>query len=132
MVYYRVAIHGSQSALWSWKSPPLASLHTVLGLLKLYRCLPKEQICVFLSSSLEQMDVTLARANQGVLSTAITVEQLWDRHRTSEIEVRRLEIELGRGGDHDAPYTWVLPVSGAHLLAWTKLLGKRTRGELVL
>jgi hypothetical protein len=113
MIYYRVALRGSQSSTWRCKSSPLTSLHPVLGWLQLYRSLPKEQIRVFLSSSPEQMDVMLARANQGVLSTAITVEQLWDRHRTSEIEVRRLEIELGSGSDHDAPYTWNVPVSGS-------------------
>lgn len=132
MVYYRVAIHSSQSAVWRWKSPPLTSLHPVLGLLKLYHSMPKEQLCVFLSSSPEHMDIMLARANHGLLSTAITVEQLWDQHRTSEIDVRRLEIELGRGGDHDAPFTWDVPISGSYSLVWTKLLGKRERGELVL
>jgi len=132
MIYYRVALRGSQSTAWRWKSSPVTSLHPVLGLLKLYRCMPKEQFCVFLSSSPKQMDVMLNRANQGLLSTTITVEQLWDQQRTSEIEVRRLEIELGRGGDHDAPYTWNVPVSRPYLLAWTKLLGKRERDELVL
>jgi hypothetical protein len=132
MIYYRVALRGSQSAAWRWKSSPVTSLHSVLGWLQLYHCMPKEHLCVFLSSSPEHMDIMLARANQGLLSTAIIVEQLWDQQRTNEIEVRRLEIELGRGGDHDAPYTWNVPISGSLLLAWTKLLGKRERDELVL
>jgi len=84
---------GSQSSTWHWKSSPLTSLHPVPGWLQLYRCLPEEKTRVFLASSPEQMDVMLDRVNQGVFSTAITVQQLWDRHRTSEIEVRRLEIE---------------------------------------
>ena len=129
MIYYRVALRGSQSATWRWKSSPLTSLDGVLGLLNLYRCVPREHIRVFLSSSPEQMDAMLSRANQGLLSTAITVDQLWDKHCMSWIEVRRLEVELGAGGNHDRPYTWSLPPSGPHVLAWTKLRALRERGE---
>ena len=129
MIYYRVALQGSQSATWRWKSSLLTSLHDVLGLLKLYHCVPNEHIRVFLSSSTKQMDKMLSRANQGLLSTAVSVDQLWDKHVVSWFEVRRLEIELGAGGDHDCPYTWSLPPSGLHALAWTKLQARRVRGE---
>ena len=129
MIYYRVALQGSQSAMWRWKSSPLTSLDGVLGWLQLYRCMPREHIRVFLSSSPEQMDAMLSRANQGLLSTAITVNQLWDKHCMSWIEVRRLEIELGEGGDHDCTYTWSLPPSGTQVLAWTTLLARKERGE---
>jgi len=128
MIYYRVALHGSQSATWRWKSSPLTSLDGVLSMLKLYRCVPREHIRVFLSSSPEQMEEMLSRANQGLLSTSITVDQLWDKHCVSWIEVRRLEVELGSGGDHDRPYTWSLPPSASHQLAWTKLRALRERG----
>jgi hypothetical protein len=101
MMYYRVAIQGSQSATWRWHSSPLTSLHPVLGVLNLYRGVSKEHIRVVLSTSPEHMEEMLSRANQGLLSTAITVEQLWDKHCVSWIEVRRLEVELGAGGDHD-------------------------------
>jgi hypothetical protein len=77
--------------------------------LKLYRCLPKEHIRVFLSTSPELMEAMLGRVNQGLLSTAITVDQLYDKHCISWIEVRRLEVELGAGGDHDRPYAWSFP-----------------------
>ncbi len=128
MLYYRVALQGSQPATWRWKSGPFTSLHAVLGWLYLYRCMPKERIRVFLSTSPEQMEAMLSRANQGLPSTAITTDQLWDKHCVSWIEVRRLEIELGAGGDQDHPYTWGLPSSGSHVLAWTKL---RARSEFV-
>jgi hypothetical protein len=72
----------------------------------------------------------LGRENQGLLSTAITVDQLWDRYRVSWIEVRRLEMELGAGSDHDCSYTWSLPPSGPQVLAWKKLLARRDRGEV--
>ena len=132
MIYYRVALRGSQSATWRWKSSPLTSLDEVLGVLKLYRCMPREHIRVFLSTSPEQMEAMLVRANQGSLSTAVTTDQLWDKHCTSWIQVKRLEIELGSGGDHDQPYTWSLSSYSAHVLAWTKLLARRERGEFVL
>jgi hypothetical protein len=129
MIYYRVALRGSQWTTWQWKSTVLTSLHAVLGLLNVYRCAPKEHIRVFLSSSPEQMDAMLSRANQGLLSTAISVDQLWDKYCMSWIEVRRLEVELGAGGDHDQPYTWGMPTSRSEVLAWTKLLAGRERGE---
>jgi hypothetical protein len=129
MIYYRVALWGSQSPTWRWKSSPLTSLDDVLGLLKLYRCVPREHIRLFLSTSPDQMDAMLSRANQGLLSTAITIDQLYDKHSVGWIEVRRMEIELGAGGDLDCPYTWSLSPSPTHHLAWMKLLARRERGE---
>jgi hypothetical protein len=128
MIYYRVALRGSQSATWCWQSSPLTSLDGVLGVLKLYRCVPREHIRLFLSTSPDQMDAMLCKANQGLLSTAITIDQLYDKHSVGWFEVRRLEIELGAGGDHDRPYTWSLPPSAPHVLAWTKLRALRERG----
>jgi len=43
---------------------------------------------------------------------------------------KRLEYELGEGGDHDVPYTFALPEFLPLRLAWTRLLGKVQRGEL--
>ena len=131
MIYYRIALLGSQSTIWRWKSSPFTSLDGLLGLLNMYRCMPRERIRVFLSTSAEHMDEMLSRTNQGFLSTSITVDQIWDKHYMSWIEVRRMEIELGSGGDHDVPYTWNLTPSSAHVLAWTRLLARRERGELV-
>ncbi len=131
MIYYRVALQGSQSATLRWKSSLLTSLDGVLSLLNMYRCVPREHIRVFLSTSPEMMEAMLSRANQGLLSTAVTTEQLWDKHCTSWIEVRRLEMELGAGGDHDQAYAWSLSSSGPQVLAWTQLLARRERGEFV-
>jgi hypothetical protein len=110
---------------------PFNTLHGVLGTLNLYQKVPNERIGVLLSSSLEQMDKMLCRANQGLLSTAVRVDQLWDKHCTNWIEVRRLELELGAGGDHDCPYTWNSSSFSSHMLAWTKLPARRERGEFV-
>ena len=131
MMYYRVALRGSHSATWHWKSPSFNSLHGVLGVLNLYRAMPEEHIRVFLFTSTQQMDAMLQRANQGRLTTAIAVKQLWDAHHTCWMEVRRLEIELGEGGDHDQPYDGHLTSSSSQVLAWTNLLARRARGELL-
>jgi hypothetical protein len=48
----------------------------------------------------------------------------------SSLERRRTEQELGSGGDHDVPYSFVLPRSMPQVLAWMKLMGKVQRGEL--
>ncbi len=45
------------------------------------------------------------------------------------LERRRLELELGPGGDHDVPYTFALPLWMPHVLAWMRLLAKVQRGE---
>src|SRR5437588_8864945 len=102
MIYYRLALQGVQSPTWRWKSTVLTSLETVLGLLKLYRCVPKERIRVFLSSSVEEMDEMLRRANEGLHSTAVTVDQLWDKQCMNPLEMRRMEVELGSAGDHNS------------------------------
>ena len=48
----------------------------------------------------------------------------------SRLSRRRLERELGPGGDHDIPYTFALPLSMPQVLAWMKLMGRIQRGEL--
>jgi hypothetical protein len=131
MMYYRVAIQERHSATWHWKSPLFTSLHGVLGMLHLYRAMPEERIRVFLFTSKCQIDAMLQRANQGRLTTAIAVQSLWDAHSTNWMEVRRLEIELGEGGDQNQPYERDLSLSGAQTLAWTTLLARRARGELL-
>jgi len=128
MIYYRMALWDSQSSMWCWKSSPFTSLDKVLGWLRLYHCVPREHLRVILSTSPDQLEGMLRRENQGLLSTTITVDQLWDNYRVNWYEVRRLEIELGAGGDHDQPYLWSLSSASAHALAWSKLLSRRERG----
>jgi hypothetical protein len=48
----------------------------------------------------------------------------------SALERRRLELELGPGGDHDVPYRFVLPAYMPQVLAWMRLLARIRRGEL--
>jgi len=48
----------------------------------------------------------------------------------SALDKKRLEIELGPGGDHDVPYSFTLPVSLPQVRAWMRLLASVQRGEL--
>jgi hypothetical protein len=51
-------------------------------------------------------------------------------NRMSALERRRLELELGPGGDHDVPYHFVLYHELLPVLAWIRLLARIERGEL--
>ncbi len=129
-MYYRIALQADQSSAWQWKSTVLTSIEAVLGFLKIYRCIPKERVRVFLSSSVENMEEMLRRENQGLISTSVTSDRLWDQRCMSLIEMRRLELELCSLGDHDIPYAFTMPTSMPQILAWTKLLAKVQNGEL--
>ena len=48
----------------------------------------------------------------------------------SLLDKKRLELELGPGGDHDIPYHFTLPISMPQRLAWTRLLTRVQVGEL--
>lgn len=47
-------------------------------------------------------------------------------------EKKRLEIELGPGGDHDTPYLFTLPISQKERLTWIRLQKQAQAGEEVL
>src|SRR6266568_1334281 len=46
------------------------------------------------------------------------------------LERRRLELELGPGGDHDVSYTFALPLLMPQVLTWMRLLAQVQRGEV--
>jgi hypothetical protein len=46
-------------------------------------------------------------------------------------EKKRLEIELGSGGDHDLPYLFTLPITQKERLAWIRLQKQVQAGELL-
>ena len=56
--------------------------------------------------------------------------QILDEKGVSSLEKRRGELERGARGDHDLPYTFILPTSTPQVLAWMKLLMKVQNGEL--
>jgi len=58
--------------------------------------------------------------------------EIYPPHETemNPLERRRFALEEGAGGDHDVPYTFVLPTYMPVVLAWTKLLAKVQNGDL--
>src|SRR5215469_4928120 len=93
MIYYRVALRANESAEWRWKSTVVTSLEAVLGLIKLYTCVPKDRIRVFFASSVETMNVMLARVNKGPPSNSMLAEQFLNGKRISPEDIARLESE---------------------------------------
>ena len=79
-------------------------------------------------------------ASQERTSIAVSTKTRWDESSRaahaldegdrSSLERRRLELELGPGGDHDVPYSFALPPSMPQVLAWMRLLARIQRGEL--
>jgi hypothetical protein len=81
-----------------------------------------------------------ARGHEGMGSIAVSISTRLDEsggaaraqgeRSMSSLERRRLEQELGTGGDHDVRYHFVLPLSMPQVLAWMRLMGRVQRGEL--
>jgi hypothetical protein len=61
------------------------------------------------------------------LTTAVTLSSLGMNYQ----EKKRLEIELGQGGDHDMPYLFTLPITQKERLAWIRLQQQVQAGELL-
>lgn len=51
---------------------------------------------------------------------------------STTLEARRLELELGAGGDHDHPYIFTFPHALPETCAWIRLMVKVQRGDLEL
>lgn len=92
-MYYRVAILLDQSLLWKWKSTALSSLGTLFQFLRLYHAIPQDHLCVFSSSSREELDVLLACKNNGDESSATTAAQFLQDRRISVRQVSRNAAE---------------------------------------
>ena len=69
-MYSRVATRLDSALHWHWESRVIATLDVLLRVLRLYRTMPCDHICVFFSSSVEGLDLMLDRANEGLASDA--------------------------------------------------------------
>ena len=105
-------------------------MSSVFDILKVYAHIPKNAIRIFYSSSSVCMDEMLARANDGLVANFVTIEQFLQRGHMVSVDVKRLELELSTTGDHDCPYTFMLPDNMPQKLTWTKLLARFHSGEL--
>jgi hypothetical protein len=77
-----------------------------------------------------QARASIAVATNPSLNKSSTGAHAPDERGMSSLERRRVEVELGVGGDHNLPYTFVLPRSLPQALAWTRLLAKVHTGAL--
>ena len=76
------------------------------------------------------MDEMLTRANRGLVANFITMEQFLRGGHLSLLEMKRLELEMHTGEDHDCPYVFTLPANMPQVLVWMKLLARVHNGEL--
>jgi hypothetical protein len=130
MIYYRVAFQSEPSSSWQWRSSTLTSVSSVYDVLKAYPPVSGTAIRVFFSSSPVCMDEMFTRANEGLVSNSVTMEQFLQEGHLNTTEIKRLELELHTRGDHDSPYTFALPTSMPQVRAWTKLLARVHTGDL--
>jgi hypothetical protein len=92
--------------------------------------------------SIGETSASGARWQEGTISTAVStgarldessgVAHVLGERNTSSLDRRRLEHELGGGGDHDVPYQFALPLSMPQVLAWMWMMGRVQRGEVEL
>lgn len=84
----------------------------------------------------EAEEKTVRRSTAVAIDSSMRKDRLASQYdHTSSmglLDQRRLQIELGPGGDHDTPYRFSLPLSTPQLLAWTRLLIRMQVGELQL
>jgi hypothetical protein len=77
-----------------------------------------------------QATAAIAVSTKTWLNESGRVAHTWDERSMSRLSLRRLELELGPGGDHDVPYSFALPASLPQVLAWMRLLAKVHRGQV--
>jgi hypothetical protein len=77
-----------------------------------------------------QEKASIAVSTKTRLNESSGTAHILDEGDLSRLSRRRLELELGPGGDHDAPYSFALPPSMPQVLAWMRLLARVHRGEL--
>jgi hypothetical protein len=94
-MYYRVATRLDSAFHWHWESRVIAAPDVLLRVLRLYRTMPCDHICVFFSSSVEGLDLMLDRANKGLASSTLTIDKFLDgRWSIQHPEMTGLQTEL--------------------------------------
>jgi hypothetical protein len=109
MTYYRFALRADQSTIWQWESRATAALDILFRVLKLYRTMPWDRIRVFFASSVEGLDEMLARENNGLVSSSLTAEQLFNEsEHIHPRERNQAESERGPGVSRGMAVTSIL------------------------
>jgi hypothetical protein len=73
---------------------------------------------------------SIAVSTKTQLNESGRVAHTLDEGSMSRLSRKRLELELGPGGDHDVPYSFAKAPSLPQVLAWMRLLAKVHRGEI--
>ncbi len=76
-----------------------------------------------------QMRASIAVTNNTWLNESNKAAGVLYERTMSTLDIRRLEAELGAGGDHDVPYAFALPLSMPQVLVWMSLLSRVHRGD---
>jgi hypothetical protein len=98
MTYYRIALQADQSTIWQWESRATTALDILFRVLKLYRTMPWDRIRVFFATSVEGLDEMLARENNGLVSSSLPAEQLFNEsEHIHSGEKNQVESERGSG-----------------------------------
>jgi hypothetical protein len=121
MLYYRVACQVEESQTWKWRSTSVTSLTSLFSLLRAYNAIPQERVRVFMATSKDHMDEMLSRQNQGLPCTSVLATQITAGGALNNLDVVRMETELGPAGDHDVPYVFSAPVSVKEMICWIDL-----------
>src|SRR5690242_18945297 len=99
-VYSRVAIQLDATSHLHWESRVIATHDGLLRLRRLYRTMPWVLFWHCVSLSVEGLDLILGRANKGLASSALTIDQFLDgRWSIPRLEMTGLEPEL-RAREH--------------------------------
>jgi hypothetical protein len=94
-MYYRVATRLDSASHLHCESRVIATLDVLLRVLRLYRTMPCDHICICFSSSVEGLDLMLDRTNKGLAFSTLTIYQFLDsRWSTPRLEMTGLETEL--------------------------------------
>jgi hypothetical protein len=76
-----------------------------------------------------QMRASIAVTTNTWLNESNKAAGVLHERTMSSIDMRRLEVELGVGGDHDVPYAFALPPSMPQVLTWMRLLSRVYCGD---
>jgi len=97
---------------------------------RLIRCPEGRQATIKRGAREQQATATIAVSSHACVEKSSSRVQGAGEWSMSSLESRRIQQELGSGGDHDVHYSFVPSTSLPLVLAWMRLLARVQRGEL--
>jgi hypothetical protein len=73
-----------------------------------------------------------SQGSSGQNTTPVAARPAFQRSeaRLNQLELRRLELELGAGGDHDTSYRFAWPLFLPQALAWIRVMSRVQQEEV--